>query len=151
MSLQKKILEDIKGALKNKDTQKLKVLRLLQANIKNKEIQLRPQQIMESDILNIIQKSIKQQEETIQQLKQAGRTEAIKKEEEEITILHSYLPAMPQPEEVEKVVHQVLDELSANSIKEMGKVMKECMKHFKGPVDKKLLSDKVRQKLVNRS
>ena len=147
MSLQNKILEDIKTALKNKDAQKLKVLRFLQADIKNKEIQLRPQKITESDILNTLQKSLKQREEIIVQLKQAGRAEGLKIEKEEMNLLRSYLPAMPEPKEVEKVVHQVLSELSATSLKEMGKVMKECMKHFKGPVDKKLLSDTVRQKL----
>ena len=149
MSLQEKIFKDIKVALKNKESQKLKVLRLLQADIKNREIQLRPQKITEGDILRSIQKSIKQQEETIQQLKQAGRTEDLKREEEEIMLLRSYLPAMPDPQEIEKVVYQVLDKLSASSIKEMGKVMKECMKYFKGPVDKKVLSDKVRQKLID--
>ena len=147
MSLKKKILDDMRGALKNKEAQKLKVLRLLQASIKNKEIQLRPKEITESDIINTIQKSIKQQEETVQQLKQAGRVESVQLEEEEIAILQSYLPKMPSSEEMEKVVNTIIADLPAPSVKEMGKVMQACMQHFKGPVDKKLLSQKVLQKL----
>ena len=148
MNLKTKILNDIKEALKGKDTQKLKVLRLLQANIKNKEIQLRPKEITELDIISVLQKSIQQQEETIEQLKQAGRAESLKQEKKEVALLRSYLPDMPTPEEIEKVVITVLNKQeSPPSIKEMGKVMKECMECFKGPVDKKLLSHKVRQKL----
>jgi uncharacterized protein YqeY len=149
MDIRPKILEEIKEAMKSKDTVKLGTLRFLQAAIKNREIELRPQPINDEEVLSVIKKLVKQRKESIEQYKAGNRQDLVDQEAAELKILETYLPAQMSREQVEKLVIETIGALSAKTIKDMGPVMKEVLAKSGGAADNKLVSELVRAKLSN--
>jgi uncharacterized protein len=149
MDIRPKILEEIKEAMKSKDTVKLGTLRFLQAAIKNREIELRPQPINDEEVLTVIKKLVKQRKESIEQYKAGNRQDLVDQEAAELKILETYLPAQMSREQVEKLVMETIGALSAKTIKDMGPVMKEVLAKSGGAADNKLVSELVRAKLSN--
>ena len=147
MSLKEQIMNDVKTAMRNKESDKLTTLRFLQAAIKNKEIDLRPEEIVDEDVLAVIKKMAKQRKDSIEQFKSAGREDLASKEESELAIIEVYLPAQLSDDKVQEIVIQVMGELNATSMKDMGAVMKEVLAKTGGAADNKLVSQIVRQKL----
>ena len=147
MSLKKQVMEATKEALRQKETEKLQCLRFLSAEIKNKEIQVRPKSLVDSDILALIQKLVKQRREGIQTFQDAGRMELAQKEEYELGILQGFLPPALSEEQVVQVVSDVINQLEAPSLKDMGRVMKEIMHRTKGATESQLVSRLVHEKL----
>lgn len=147
MSLKDKILLDMKEAMKTKDSAKLEVLRFLQSAVKNKEIELRPNPISENEILGVVTKQVKQRKESIEQFQNAGRQDLVEKETFELSVLESYLPKQLSREDLEKIVTQVMIALNAQSVKQMGAVMKEVLAQTAGAADGKLVSEIVKNKL----
>lgn len=147
MSLKEKVLADLKDAMKNKEEKKLSAIRFLQSAIKNREIELRPNAITDQDILGVVKKLAKQRQESIEQFEKGGRTDLAEAEKFELTVLEGYMPAQLSKEKVEEIVLQVLKDLNANSIKQMGAVMKEVTARTAGAADNKLVSDLVKARL----
>lgn len=147
MSLKEKILEDIKTAMKNKEADRLSAVRFLQSAVKNKEIELRPHAITDQDILGVIKKLAKQRKDSIFEFEKANRQDLVDKEKYELTVLEGYLPKQLGPEEVAKVVTEVIQALGAKDIKQMGAVIKEVQARTAGAADGKTISDLVRSKL----
>lgn len=143
MGLKEQLQQDIKQAMKEKDTVKLSTLRLLMAEIKNKEIDA-GKELEESDILSLIQKAAKQRKESIEQYKKGGRDELAAKEEQELRLLESYLPQQLSREELAAIIKEAIAKCGATSPKEMGKVMKEVMPAVKGRADGKEVNALVR-------
>lgn len=147
MGLREQILEDIKTAMKSKDADRLGAVRFLQAAIKNREIELRPNAITEQDVIGVIKKLAKQRKDSITEYEKAGRTDLVDKEKFELKVLEEYLPEQMSPEAVAKIVEEVIKAQGATSQKQMGGVIKEVMAKTGGQADGKLISDLVRSKL----
>ena len=144
MSLKEQIQNDLKEAMKAKDAFKRDVLRLFSSAIKQEEVDQR-KDLSDEDVISILKREIKRRQETIADLQKAGRD--LTETENEITILNSYLPAQMDRAQVEAIVKEVIAEVGAQSVKEMGHVMKVLMPRLKGQADGKLVNDIVRQLL----
>lgn len=147
MSLKETIMADVKEAMKSKEMEKLTVLRFIHSSIKNKEIEVRPNELTEDDELQVIKKLAKQRQESIEQFSNAGRQDLADKEKAELEIISKYLPEQMPREKVEALVASTIESLGATSIKDMGKVMKEVLAQSKGAADNKVVSEIVKAKL----
>lgn len=147
MSLKENIMADIKTAMKAKDQVRLETLRFLNSAIKNREIEVRPNEISEDDILGVIKKAVKQRKESIEQFQQAGRNDLADKEKSELEILTTYMPEQMSQEKIEEIVTAVITEMKADSVKMMGAVMKEVIVRCQGAADNKIVSQVVKAKL----
>ncbi len=116
MSLRNRILDDIKTAMKARDQLRADTLRFLQSAVKYKEIEVRPNEIKDDDIMGVIKKLVKQRKESIEQFEKAGRQELADKEKSELVIYETYLPKALDRAEVEKVVAAVIADLKATTI-----------------------------------
>lgn len=147
MDVREQIMADVKTAMRDKDSLKLTTLRFLQAAIKNREIEVRPNAITGDDVLSVIKKLVKQRKESIEQYQAGGRKDLADQEAAELKILETYLPAQMGREQVEKIVADVMAALGAKTIKDMGPVMKEVQARTAGAADGKMVSEIVRAKL----
>lgn len=149
MGIREKILEDIKTAMKEKKAERLEVLRFLNAAIKNREIEIRPTPIADSEVISVIQKMVKQRTDSIEQYKAAARVDLATKEEGELGILKEYLPAQMSETELKSIIDAAVASVGATSMKDMGKVMKEAQEKAQGRADNKLLSQIIKDKLAS--
>lgn len=147
MPLKQQILEDTKTAMKAKDIDKVNTLRFLQSAIKNKEIELRPNELTDDDVLAVLRKSVKQRQDSIEQYVAAQRADLADKEKAELRIIESYLPQQLTAEAIEKFVKEAIVEAGATSIKDMGGVMKLVMAKTQGAADNKIVSEIVKKTL----
>jgi uncharacterized protein YqeY len=148
MSLEEKLNEDLKNALKAGEKTKISTLRMTINEIKNRKIADRSEKLEDEKVVGIIQKKVRQHKESIEQFKRGGREDLAKKEEEELAVLKEYMPEEISPEELEKIVSESIAETGASSPKDMGKVMKAVMGRVQGRADGKVISEIVKKKLV---
>lgn len=146
--LQEQISSQLKESLKNKDTNKLSTLRMLQSAIKNKQIQLL-HELSDDEIISVISAQVKQRKDSIAQYKEGGREDLVEKEQAEIDVLKSYLPQELSQEEVSQIIDQAIKETDAKNPSDMGKVMKAVMPKTAGRADGKVVSELVKSKLLN--
>ena len=146
-SLKEKILSDVKEAMKAKAQLKLSTLRFLNAQIKNKEIELRPESISDEGVISVIKKSVKQRKDSIEQYENAGRQNLADTEKAELDILESYLPEMMSEDQIKIFVDEAIKESGATDMKDMGRVMKLVMTKTQGQADNKVISQFVKQSL----
>jgi uncharacterized protein YqeY len=146
-----RIQNDITAAMRSKDELRLSVLRMTKSALKNKEIEkMRPLDDLES--LQILQTLVKQRRESVDQFTKGGRKDLAEKEAKEINIIEEYLPAAPNDEEIQRAVEAAIVEAGADSLKQMGAVIKAARARLEGKaIDGKLLSDKVRERLAAKS
>lgn len=144
--IKEKISQDIVNALKSGEQTVVSTLRMLQASIKNKEIQVM-REIDYEEVLNVIQNQIKQRHEAAEGFSKGGRPESASKEKEEAAILTRYLPQQVSDIEMEKVVNETITQVGATSIREMGKVMSLVKEKLKGKADLGKVSSLVKEKL----
>ncbi len=147
MTIKNQIMSDIKVAMRAREQDRLTVLRGFHSAIKNKEIELRPKELSEPDIMAVLKTLAKQRKDSIEQFTKAGRTELADKEKFELSIIESYLPEQMGREQIEAVVLEVISALGATDIKQMGQVMKEITAKTNGTADNKIVSEIVRAKL----
>ncbi len=122
MGIKEQIKADIKEAMKAKDTARRDTLRNLNAAIKQVEIDTR-KELSDSEVEAVLAKYAKQREDAIKQFKEAGRDDLVAKEEAELAIVKSYLPEPLEGEELQKAVKEVIEEVGATSMRDMGKIM----------------------------
>lgn len=146
MSLRETIAEQLAGATKARDTVRLNTLRMLRAAMKNREVELRAE-LKDAEIVRVIGSQIKQRKESIRQYEVGGRMDLAKKEEEELEILMSFMPEQISEEAVNRVVIEIIEELGAKNMKDMGMVMKAAMARLAGSADGKMVNDIVRKEL----
>jgi len=146
MGLLQTLQEEMKQALKAKDTEKLSVIRMLISEIKKVQID-KKKELSDEEIIQVIQKYAKQRKESIKQYRDAGREDLAQKEEKELEIVSKFLPEQLSEEEINKIVEQAISETGASSMKDMGKVMKVVMEKVKGRADGSLVSKIVKEKL----
>jgi len=147
MSYIERIQNDLTAAMKEKNELRLSVLRMVKSALKNKEIEkMRPLEDMES--LQVLQTLVKQRRESVDQFTRGGRKDLAAKEAKEIAIIEEYLPAAPNDQEVHRAVEEAINETGADSLKQMGAVVKAARAKLEGKaVDGKALSDRVRERL----
>ena len=145
--LQDQITKDYIAAMKARDTQKSAAINFLRAKIKDVQIEKRPDQLEEADVIAVIKKQVKQRQDSIEQYQQGGREDLATKEQAELAILKAYLPEEMSEEAVAEVVAQAISEVGATSMKEMGQVMKVVQTKTQGQADNKLVSQIVKAKL----
>jgi uncharacterized protein len=147
MRLRDKISQDLIAAMKAREAERLSVLRMMKAAVRNKEIDGR-QELDDAQAVQVFLSLIKQRKDSIEQFTKGGRLELANKEAAEIKVIEEYLPSAVTDEEVASAVDAVIAEMGAASIKDMGKVMKACMARFVGrPVDGLKVSELVKAKL----
>jgi uncharacterized protein YqeY len=146
-----RIQSDLTAAMKEKDELRLSVLRMVKSALKHKEIEkIRPLDDLES--LQVLQTLVKQRRESVDQFKKGGRNDLAEKEAKEIVIIEQYLPAAPTDEEMHAAVEAAIEEEGANSLKQMGSVVKAARAKLEGKtIDGKTISDRVRQRLTEKS
>ncbi len=150
MSLKDKIIGDLTAAMKAKDANRLSVLRMVKANIMNRQIE-KGADLTDEEITKALQSLVKQRKDSIDQYEKAGRTELAEKEQTELIVLEEYLPQAASKEEIEQAVTDAISETGASSIKEMGAVMKAAQAKLAGKAaDGRLVSETVKAKLQNK-
>ena len=142
MSLFNKIQDDMYAAMKAGEKETSNTLRTTLSKLKDKQIDKRDK-ISEEEIIKIIQTLVKQRKESIDLFIKGGRDELAEIEKNEISILTNYLPKMISEEDIKNIVKDVINEVSATSLSDMGKIMPEVMKRGRGLID-----GKTAQKLV---
>jgi len=149
MNLKDKIISDLTTAMKAKDANRTSVLRMVKANLMNKQID-KGSDLTDEEITKALQTLVKQRRDSIEQYEKAGRAELAEKEKTELVVIEDYLPQAASKEEIEKAVEEAMKETGASSTKEMGAVMKAAQTKLTGKsADGKLLSETVKAKLQN--
>ena len=147
MALKEKITEDMKTAMRAKETARLGTVRLLLSALKQKEVDERVE-LTDADVLSIIEKMLKQRRESIAQYEKAARTDLADVEKAEIAVLSAYLPQQMSDGEVAEAVLAAIKESGAAGPKDMGKVMGLLKSRLAGRTDMGRLSGLVKAKLV---
>jgi len=147
MNLAERIQTDLVEAMRAKDELRLSVLRGIKSAIKLKEVE-KIRALDESESIQILQTLVKQRKESIEQFTKGNRPELAAKETKELGIIESYLPAGASEADMDAAISKAISETGANSIKQMGAVVKAAKSVLQGKtVDGKLLSDRVRDRL----
>ena len=147
MTLQEKIQSHLADAMRSKDQLRLNCLRMMKTAVKNKEIdKMKP--LDEAEVISVLNTLVKQRKDSVDQFRKGGREELARKEEAEIKVIEEYLPAAASDDDIRVAVQEAIQETSAASMKDMGKVMKATMTRLAGlTVDGRVVSDFVKKRL----
>jgi uncharacterized protein YqeY len=141
-----KLQDGLKEALKQKDTIRLSLYRMLLASIKNKEVEkIRP--LTEDEFIAVVKTSVKQHVESIESFKKGNRLDLADKEEKELAILKEFMPSQLSEDEIIQEIEDAIVSLQVQGQKEMGKVIKFILEKFPGRIDGKVLSGMVLKRL----
>lgn len=142
-SLKNRIQEDMKTAMRAKDAERLGTIRLLLAAMKQREVDERIT-LSDTDIINIINKMIKQRLDSIAQFQTANRLDLVAKEQKEIELLNTYLPAAFSDSEINTAIQTAMEQAQAKTMQDMGKVMALLKEKLAGRADMAKVSAKVK-------
>ena len=126
-----KINEDIKNAMKSKDTFRLSVLRMLKSALQMESI-AKKHELDDNEVISVIKKQVKLRRDSLDEYQKYGKTDSVESLKQEITILSEYLPEEIGEEELLDIVNSIITELSASSMKDMGRVMKTVNQRLDG-------------------
>jgi len=146
MSLKDRITEDMKNAMRAKETERLGTIRMITAAIKQREVDERIT-LDDAQVLAVVEKMIKTRKESVVQFQQGGREDLVAKEQKEIDLLQAYMPAQLSDAELDALIAQSIAEAGATSIKEMGKAMAILKQKAAGRADMSAVSAKLKAKL----
>ncbi len=146
MSLNERIIEDLKSAMKAKDDLRVSCLRMLKTAVKNKQVE-KGDTLNDEEIQSVISSLLRKGKESIDEFKKAGREDLVKKEEAEVEILYDYLPEQLSSEKIEETLREIISELSATGPKDLGKVMKVAMARMAGQAQGKEVNEIARKLL----
>jgi len=148
--LREKINNAVKDAMKSRDERQVSTLRMMNASIKNADIEARGQgkePINEADLLSLFQKMIKQRQESAELYDKGGRAELAQQERAEIEIISAYLPKQMSDVEAGAAISAILQEINAQGMKDMGRVMAALKERFSGAMDFGKASGKIKELL----
>lgn len=149
MSLEKQVQADVITAMKTGNKFEVTTLRSLNAQIKDERIKLRPErELTDEDVVRVLLTAAKRRKEAIELYLQGGRDDLVEKEKNELTIVQRYLPEQLSEEKILEAIDQVIAQVNATSISDLGKVMGPAMGKLKGKADGKLVQGFVRQRLT---
>ncbi len=147
MALMEQIVIDLTAAMREQEALKLSVLRMAKAALMNKKVEL-GKPLEDSEVMAVLRTLVKQRHESVEAFRKGGRDELADKEEAEIKILETYLPAAASDAEIAAAVEAAIADTGASTIKDLGKVMKAAMGKLAGRnVDGKRVNEKVRARL----
>ncbi|MCT7471872.1 GatB/YqeY domain-containing protein [Aliarcobacter cryaerophilus] len=146
MSLKEKLNEDLKQAMRDKEVVKRDSIRAINTMIKQVEVDER-RVLDDAEVIKLVQRGIKQREEAISQYSAAGRDDLVQKEQEQVDVFMLYLPKQLSDEELENGMKEIISEVGATSLKDMGKVMGVASKKFAGVADGKRINEMVKKLL----
>ena len=141
-----KLKQDMVEAMKNKEKERLTVIRMVKAAMDQEHID-RKREINDELLIDVVNKQIKMRKDSIAEFDKAGRTDLSEKTQSEVEILMAYLPEQLSLEEVSKNIDEIFDEVKPEGQKDMGKVMKEATAKLKGKADMKEVSNIIKEKL----
>lgn len=146
MSLQDRLAEDMKAAMKEKESgkKKLSVIRMVRSSLKNVEIDKKAE-LSEEEVIEVLAREVKKRRDSLEEFLKAGREDIANGLQEEIEILIKYLPAQLSEDEIRALVKAVVDEVKPAGPKDMGKVMGKLMPKVKGKADGKLVNQIVKE------
>lgn len=136
----------MKQAMKNKEKDKLSVVRMIKASVQNETIKL-GHDLSEEDELTVLSRELKQRKDSLHEFEKAGREDLVEKIRIELTFVELYMPKQLSEEELSEIVKSTISEVGANSKAEMGKVMAAIMPKVKGKADGSLVNKLVQQHL----
>lgn len=146
MSLKERVTEDMKAAMRAKDSERLGTIRMITAAIKQREVDERIT-LDDTQVLSVIEKMIKTRKESIVQFKSGGRDDLVARETKEVELLQAYLPSQLSEAEVDALIAEAIAQAGATSIKEMGKAMALLKQKAQGRTDMAAVSAKLKAKL----
>lgn len=133
MTLQERLVEEMKDAMRTGQAEKLSVIRMVRASLKNREIERgKGKPLTDADVMEVILSGIKQRRDAIEQFRKGGRADLVAKEEHEVVILQSFLPPPLSDDELAGLVREAAVEVGASGPKDMGKVMKAVLPRVAG-------------------
>ena len=144
--LVEKLKKDMIEAMKNKEKEKLTVIRMEKAALDKERIDKKVE-VNDDLLIDVINKQVKLRNDSLEEFKKANRDDLVKQTEAELEILKDYLPEQLSEEEVITIIEEVINEVNAETIKDMGKVMKEVTPKVKGKTDMKFVSEIIKSKL----
>ncbi|BEI34835.1 MULTISPECIES: GatB/YqeY domain-containing protein [unclassified Polynucleobacter] len=147
MTLKEQITEDMKSAMRAKETERLGTIRLLLAAIKQREVDERIT-VDDAGIIAIVEKLIKQRKDSIEQFQKAGRTDLVDQESKELGILQAYMPAQLSEAEVQAAIQKTISSLGAAGPQDMGKVIGALKAQLAGKADMGMVSGMVKAALA---
>jgi uncharacterized protein YqeY len=149
--LRQRLNDDLKAAMKSRDQRATSALRLILAALKDRDIAARERGITngvdEPEIIDLLQKMVRQRQESITMFQKAARQELVDQEQGEINIIERYLPKKMLEGETNAAIAAVVEELGASSIKDMGRVMAALKERYAGRMDFAKVGQQVKQKL----
>ena len=150
MSLSEQLTDDLKQAMRSRDTLRRDVLRYLRAAVRNLEIE-RQETADDEAITGLLWRQARQRRDSIEAYAKGGRDDLVSKEQDELAIIMEYLPAELTDEEISEIASKAVDEVGATSPREMGKVMGRIIPQVEGRADLKKVSQTVAALLRERS
>jgi hypothetical protein len=146
MSLKERIQEDMKGAMRSGDKDRLGTIRLIMAAVKQREVDERIT-LDDTQLLAVLEKMGKQRRESIAQFQAGGRADLVAKENAELTIINAYMPARLADDELDALINQAISETGASSIKDLGKVMGIIKSKAQGRADMAAVGARIKARL----
>jgi uncharacterized protein YqeY len=151
MELRQRINAALKQAMRDKESERLATLRLINAAIRDREIAKRAEDgedaVHEAEVLEILSKMVKQRRESVRAYEEAGRLDLAEAEQDEIAVIEEFLPRKLSEAEVEKAIDAAVEEVGASSIRDMGKVMGALKARYTGQMDFGAVGAKVKARL----
>ncbi|AWI12896.1 MULTISPECIES: GatB/YqeY domain-containing protein [Bacillaceae] len=139
MSLLERLNEDMKHAMKNKEKEKLSVIRMIKAALQNEAIKL-GKELSEEEEITVLSREVKQRKDSLHEFEKAGRTDLAEKINTELTYVKEYMPEQLTEDEIKEIVKEAIREVDASSKSDMGKVMAVVMPKVKGKADGSLVN-----------
>ena len=147
MSLQEQLKSELKTAMLAKDKARVGTIRLLMAEIKQKEVDTRTV-LNDEEIIAVLTKMVKQRKDSISQFEAAGRQDLVDVESAEITVLQAFLPQPLSDAEIDTLIDSTVTQLAATGMQDMGKVMNALRPQLQGRADMGLVSAKIKARLA---
>ena len=147
MSLKARITDDMKSAMKAGEKDRLKVVRLILADIKRVEVDTRTE-LDDAGVLSVIEKAVKQRRDSIEQFTQGGRDDLVANEQAELEVIQTYLPEQLSDDELDALIDEVISATGAESIRDMGKVMGGIKAKAAGKADMGAVGARVKARLA---
>ena len=141
-----KLKQDMIDAMKNKEKERLTVIRMVKAAMDQEHID-RKKEINDELLIDVVNKQIKMRKDSISEFEKGGRSDLVEKTQSEIDILMNYLPEQLSVEEVASIIDEIFAEVKPEGQRDMGKVMKEATAQLKGKADMKEVSNIIKEKL----
>ena len=148
MNLNDRIMNDLKEAMKNKDSFKLSVIRMVKGAIQLEKIN-KKRDLNDEEVIDVISKQIKLRKDSINEFEKAGRNDLADTTKKEVEVLNEYMPEQLSSEEVNKIIDEAFAKVNPTSQKDMGLVMKEVTPKVKGKADMGEVSRIIKEKLSN--